>query len=125
MKLRFRKNNLRLRVNQHEVQLLAAGSALEERVYFPGGAQLIYVLQPISAFSPEVSFHDETIRICAPLEQVVNWAGTKDVGLYFELPAGKEDLKIAIEKDLVCLDGAEEERDPDAFLRTETVSSSC
>ncbi len=37
--------------------------------------------------------------------------------MYFELPANGTVLKIAIEKDLECIEGALEERDPEAFPR--------
>ena len=118
MKLRFRKNSLRLRVNQQEVETLAAGSGLREQVHFPGGAALAYVLDMAAGSAPGASFDDSTIHVSLPAHQVRQWAAGEEVGLYFEVPAGHDNLKVAIEKDLVCLDGPEEERDPDAFPRT-------
>jgi hypothetical protein len=117
MKLRFRNNTLRLRVNRSEVSKLAGGAALQERVVFPGGDSFAYILAA-DAGSAGAVFRDGTIRISAPLKQVTNWADDSgDVGIYFELPADGSVLKIAIEKDLECVDGAEGERDPDAFPR--------
>lgn len=122
MKLRFRKNSLRLRVNQREVETLAAGSMLEERVHFPGGASLAYSLERVSGFEPNARFEAGTIRVSVPSGEVARWADGDEIGLYFELEATNGKLKIAIEKDLVCIDRPEEERDPDAFPRMQEPS---
>ncbi len=118
MKLRFRKNSLRLRVNQQEVETLAAGSSLREQVYFPGGTSLAYVLELATGSSPSTTLENSVIRVALPAHEVRQWAANDEIGLYFEFPAGNQSLKVAIEKDLACIDGPEEERDPDAFPRT-------
>jgi hypothetical protein len=117
MKLRFRENSLRLRLNQREVARLASGGALEERVVFPGNASLSYILSPAADSSPEASFRDGAIRIATPKNMIEPWAADDSIGVYFDVPAGSAPLKIAIEKDLECLDLPPEERDPDAFPR--------
>jgi hypothetical protein len=117
MKLRFRENSLRLRVNRPEVENLAAGGSLEERVEFPDNARLSYVLESSPASTPAVSFHDGVIRVSAPDWEVKDWAKTDAIGLYFHVAAGGKPLKVAIEKDLECVDGPAEGRDPDAFTR--------
>jgi hypothetical protein len=118
MKLRFRENSLRLRVNQREVETLASGASLEEQVHFPGDARLAYVLRSTAEAAPKASFEQGVIRISAPRNQVSDWAGSDSIGMYFDLPANGASLRVAIEKDLECVDGPEEERDPDAFPRT-------
>lgn len=118
MKLRFWGNSLRLRVNRREVQSLAAGAALAEHVAFPGDARLDYSLSADPAINPEVRFRNGSIRVLAPRQQVADWAAGDEIGIYFELPADGAMLKVAIEKDLECIDGPPEERDPDAFPRT-------
>jgi hypothetical protein len=118
MKLRFRKNSLRLRVNQREVENLASGKALEERIEFPGDASISYVLETTERSSPEASFRQGVIRVSAPHAQVHDWARGDSIGMYFELPANGTPLKVAVEKDLECVDGPPEERDPDAFPRS-------
>jgi hypothetical protein len=120
MKLRFRKNSLRLRVNQHEVEGLAAGALLKEQVVFPGDGHLSYTLQ--SSPDARASFDQGVIRIFAPQEEVSEWAKSESIGMYFEFPANGASLRVAIEKDLECLDGPPDERDPDAFPR---IDSSC
>jgi hypothetical protein len=118
MKLRFRKNSLRLRVNQREVETLAAGRSVEEEVHFPGSTSISYVLETVPAGPPNASFQHGVIRVSAPREQVQNWARGESIGLYFDLAANGAGLKVAVEKDLECVDGPPEERDPDAFPRS-------
>src|SRR5579875_1690462 len=114
MKLRFRQNSVRLRVNKREVQTLAAGTPLEERIQFLGAARLAYVLGSITGPTPQVSFEEGTLRAAAPRDRVVDWAISDSIGMYFDLPANGTSLRLAIEKDLECIEGPEEERDPDA-----------
>jgi hypothetical protein len=117
MKLRFRENSLRLRLNRPEVENLAAGGSLEERVEFPGNARLSYVLESSAASTPAVSFQDGVIRVSAPDWEVKDWARTDAIGLYFHVAARGTALQVAIEKDLECADGRPEERDPHSFPR--------
>jgi hypothetical protein len=117
MKLRFRENSLRLRVNRREVETLASGAAVEEQVQFPGDVRLAYVLRSTAEPAAKASFEQGVIHISAPRKQIADWAGGDSIGLYFDLPANGAFLRVAIEKDLECVDGPEEERDPDAFPR--------
>ena len=117
MKLRFRANSLRLRVDRREVAGLAAGTPIEEQVDFPGEGRICYVLEGTPSGAPRASFHNSVIRVSAPEEQIREWARSDLIGIYFELPANGTLLKVAIEKDLECLEGAEEEREPNAFPR--------
>lgn len=117
MKLRFRNNSLRLRVNRPEVENLAAGGALEEQVEFPGGARLSYVLESSVQQAAQVSFREGVIRVSAPDWQVKDWARGEAIGLYFQVAGETTVLHVAIEKDLECLDSPAEERDPDAYPR--------
>lgn len=119
MKLRFRKNSLRLRVNRREAERLSSGAILEEEIRFPENARISYVLKTSSDPSPGVCFQDGVICVTAPEALVRDWAGGNSVGIYFELPADGAVLQVAIEKDLECIDIPAEERDPDAFLRSE------
>ena len=123
MKLRFRDNTLRLRVNRREVEILSAGKVLEEHIYFPGDTRIAYVLEASNADLPNASFDSGVIRISAPRDQVRAWADGESIGIYFELPANGALLRVAIEKDLECLDGPAEERDPHAFTRG--ISKNC
>lgn len=117
MKLRFRGNSLRLRVNQKEVDALNRGEMLREEVLFPGGACFQYVLKTERIPEARASLENCSIQVAAPRGLVSEWAQGDEIGIYFSVPTDGEALKIAIEKDLVCVDGPEEERDPDAFPR--------
>lgn len=116
MKLRFRKNSLRLRVNQRETEMLAAGGELEEQVIFGGGATLAYRLAKTADGTKGTALFDgKAIRVSAPLS---DWTKSEEIGFYFEVEPG---LKVAIEKDLECLDGPAEEKDPHAYPRADTT----
>jgi hypothetical protein len=108
---------MRLRLNQREAASLAAGSVLEEKIFFPGDATMSYILEAVEDATPKASFRDGVIRIGAPQEQLRAWAADDAIGMYFNFPANGSALKVAIEKDLECLDGPEEERDPHAYPR--------
>ncbi len=114
MKLRFRQNSLRLRVNRREVDTLASGQAIREVVRFPNRARFAYVF---GSGEPRASFEGGEMRVAAPLSDIQSWARSEAIGLYFDFPADSATLKVAIEKDLECLDGPPEERDPEAFPR--------
>lgn len=117
MKLRFRNNSLRLRLNRREAETIAAGLALSEQIVFPEGSTFSYILEATPRLHPEASFQLGVIRIGAPAMHLKNWAAGSEIGIYFDLPAKDSVLKIAIEKDLECIDAPPEERDADAFPR--------
>lgn len=117
MKLRFRANSLRLRVNRREVEALAHGRHLRERIHFPG-SELTYTLEPSPATAAHASFDGHLIRILAPAAELERWASDDSIGLYFDLETAHEPLRLLIEKDLECVEGAPEEYDPDAFSRS-------
>ncbi len=117
MKLRFRGNTLRLRVNRREVALLAAGTAVQEDVAFPNSARFRYIFEPAERLQPQASFEGGVMRVAAPVSAVRDWARGESIGLYFDLAADDSILKVSIEKDLACVDGPPEEFDPEAFPR--------
>jgi len=118
MKLRFRNNTLRLRVNRREVESLASGAALKEQIQFPGNTQIRYVLEPTTKPAAEAWFREGVIGVSAPHREISDWAKGDSIGMYFELPANGRVLEVSIEKDLECRDAPAEEADPDAFPRT-------
>ena len=113
MKLRFRANSLRLRLNQREVSALADGEPLEESVQFPDGEALVYRLVPAPSPHYGATFSNGVISITVPSAHLKRWEREPEIGLYHQAGA----LAIAIEKDLECKDGPLEERDPYAFPR--------
>jgi hypothetical protein len=118
MKLRFRKNSLRLRLNRKEVADLAAGQGLEEQVVFPAGAVLRYRLEASPVIKDaSAEFNQNGISITIPSQSAIHWLSADDVGIYYSLPSGGAPLDIAVEKDLECVEAPPEERDPDAYPR--------
>jgi hypothetical protein len=113
MKLRFRKNSMRLRLNQRETAALAGGKMLEERVEFPGNSALLYQLVADNSPSPGAEFSGNVITITIPEATARAWERSEEIGVYYR--AGS--LEVAIEKDLECTDLREEERDPYAYPR--------
>lgn len=113
MKLRFRGNSLRLRLNQREVSSLAGGESIEEQVAFSKGGALVYRLVPAPASVYGATLAGNTIIVSIPSPELEQWRNTPGIGLYYQ----DGPLTIAIEKDLECTDGPVEERDPYAFPR--------
>jgi hypothetical protein len=112
MKLRFRNNSLRLRINQREVAALAKGQELREQIQFPNGAELIYRIVTAGA-KTSAEFSDGVITVTVPEEAARYWEDSDEIGLY----GRAKDLDIAIEKDLECVDAPAEEKDPFAYPR--------
>src|ERR1700747_114776 len=98
MKLRFRQNSLRLRVNRREVEDLATGEGLRERVSFPGNSEFAYVLESVQSGFPQVEFKAGVIRVTVPTADVRTWAESDAIGMYFDLPANGTLLQVAVEK---------------------------
>ncbi len=84
---------------------------------FPGGASLAYALIPSNEVNTSATFEDECVRIAVPRGEFSTWAASEDIGLYYSLPAGEYVLQLLIEKDLECVDGSPEEKDPHAYPR--------
>jgi hypothetical protein len=125
MKLRIRKNSLRLRLQQHEVkQLVTAGAVIDETCF--GKETLrnsIEISADVSAMCAD--FASNTIRVRVPMAAALHWASSDEVGMLAEqvTPAGP--LLLLIEKDFACLqprDPALREDDSDAFMNP---NSSC
>lgn len=110
-------------MNQREVQSLASGAALKEEIVFPGNARMTYTLQASRENFSQAKYEGGNISVLAPKELINDWAGSEQIGIYFDLPAERGVLAVAIEKDLECVDGPPEEKDPDAFPRA--VESVC
>ena len=65
---------------------------------FPGGPNFSYVLEVLPCHAPSATYCNGAIRVSTPMQQVAEWAGGGEIGIYFELPANGNILKVAIEK---------------------------
>jgi hypothetical protein len=121
MKLRFHQNSLRFRLNQLEVGRLAAGYRLTEEVWLPGSDQPLQYSLGVHEGETAVEFHLASGGLTVLLRhaEVKVWAKAAELEFHRSLPTLRQPLKLMIEKDLECLDGPAEERDPHAFPRDE------
>jgi len=125
MKLRIRKNSLRLRLQQHEVkQLIADGAVIDETCFGTETLRCsIETSADVSALCAELT--SNTIRIRVPLAAGLNWANSDAVGMLAEQATPAGPLLLLIEKDFACLqprDPSLREDDSDAFMNP---NSSC
>ena len=123
MKLRFKGNSIRLRLGQSEVRRLASEGMLEDFTHFiPGEAQRFgYALRATfeDAFV-SATFADGRIVIHIPAEMIIQWAISDQVGIDAIQDNGHDGgLRILIEKDFECIDGASDESQEDAFPHPE------
>jgi len=118
MKLRLKGNSLRLRVTRSELATLQAGKRIQENSLFPADppARLGYVLGVDSHNQPvHVVFASQQIVVSLSQDQLANWSGEHQVGIYASLPVAEGTvLEVAIEKDFACLD-LSDENDTDTF----------
>lgn len=91
MKLRFDKDEVRLRIDRKEAEQLAAGEPLSEKVRFPGGGRMLWRVDPGDA-PPGLTWEDAELTIAVSGEAI---AGMLD------LPPSKE---LALRAEL-ALDG--------------------
>ena len=102
MKLRFDHQSLRLRVRRSDLEKLKTNHSIEETVQFPQGT-LSYrlAIDPLAkVVTARISAHEIVVEL--PEQQAINWMNSDEVGIYEQLPAGAETLKIILEKDFPC-----------------------
>lgn len=115
MKLRIHKNSIRLRLSQTEVEKIAEGQAITERLEIGGAAEdtFSYSLAPMDRCDKiSAEFAQNKLQIVFPKPQAEEWANSETVGVT-EL-AGNG-LSILIEKDFQCLHKRPGEDESDNF----------
>lgn len=102
MKIRLFGDSIRVRLNQAEVESLAAGGAVEMVIPFPGEA-FACTVQP-SGSSIEVRHAGGRLSILVPLAQTKAWAASTEEGMYADQHAGAgATVRVLIEKDYRCV----------------------
>src|SRR3981081_2492351 len=118
MKLRIKGNSIRLRLGQSEVLQLAINGAVEESTTFgPFREQCLGYSLSASPDARQVSasFADRRIAIRVPWSVVHEWVTTDQVSIdALQRTNVNGDLRILIEKDFECIDGAPGESQEDA-----------
>jgi uncharacterized protein DUF7009 len=113
MKLRFKPNSVRLRLNRTEVNKFAKTGEITETIQFPGLAVLRYGLRVSGGPSPGAArFENCELMLTVPAADAKAWASRdEEIGLYYEQKLdGGGSLRIMIEKDFQCIDGPPEEK---------------
>jgi hypothetical protein len=111
MKLRLQSNSVRLRLKRLEVEQLASGGRVEERVCFGYHEVFHYVLEASCGVSEaQARFHPHGIVVEIPASSAAHWAASDEIGIEARQSAGDgEELHILIEKDFACLNGSDEQ----------------
>ena len=126
MKLRVRRNSIRFRLGQSEVESLWLTGVCRETIDFPGGARLEYALLASNNGGIHAGFSDGVVSVSVPKDQLAAWRDTDQIGIRADLAvhAGGK-LLVLIEKDFRCLDERVDEDQSDAFGNPARVPQSC
>lgn len=119
MKLRFHNNSLRFRLNQLEVHQLASGQGLAEEIWFPLAAQPFRYALRVHEGAASAELEKNEILVSLNRADIAVWAASEELELHRSIPTAHDPLKLMVEKDLVCVDRPEQERDPHAYPRAE------
>ena len=122
MKLRIKGDSLRFRLTQGEMRTLAERGEVEDRVSFPGGAQLKYRLR-VDRDNTEISsaYRSNLIDILVPQALSEKWCGTDLVTLSATEATAAGELRIVLEKDWACLAPREGEDESDNFPHPSSI----
>jgi hypothetical protein len=119
MKLRLRENSIRLRLLRPEVrQLRETGNVSEKIIFGVGPAESLTYALRVSDDAERIyaQMTNNGIEIFLPVAEAERWADSDEVGLYAAQPIGDlGELKIAVEKDFVCIDRPADKDNRDAF----------
>jgi hypothetical protein len=113
MKLRMKKNSIRLRVTRSELARLQAHEFIQESVRFASApdAELCYLLRSDAQIQPvTVTYASQQIVVSLSQEQLASWSGDDQIGIYASLVVDSSTtLEVVIEKDFACLDRSDED----------------
>ncbi len=124
MKLRLRKNSIRLRLLQSEIRSLAKSGGVSEKILFAPDKSLKYSVN-ISDDAREISasFQNGDVRIEIPKFLAEKWIESDQIGLENnQFIDNNLSLKIVLEKDFSC---PERPLDPDNADAFANPKSSC
>ena len=118
MKLRIRRNSLRLRLQQSEVRALTEHGAVIDETCFGAATLRCSIERDATLTTMRADLEPNFVRIRVPSASALHWANTDEVGMLAEQTTPAGPLVILIEKDFQCLqprDPALREDDRDAF----------
>lgn len=119
MKLRFKGNTVRLRLDQNDLTRFAEEGRVETATWFGGDAAFRYILQASSeAKRLSAQSKPRQIVVRVPTGLAEEWTQTNRIGLEGEQSVRKgQRLRILVEKDLGCQHRGSEEKDTFDHLR--------
>ena len=127
MKLRLRKNSIRLRLTQTDVKTFAENGEVEESVEFgPSVDQsfLFALVMDSTVSSLKSVLSNRGIVVSAPDVAATEWANSQSVGMTAEQDLeGGGKLQILVEKDFACLEPRDGSEDMDAFPHPAAVEN--
>jgi len=101
MKLRVRKNSIRLRLSSSEVRQFRENGYIEEAIEFGAGSRFNYALAIAETNSINARFENGKITVFVPPSEAESWTSSNEIGLENKQSIGDDKfLKILIEKDL-------------------------
>ena len=102
MKIRIESNSIRIRLDDSEVQRLAIGELLEERLEIGPQAMVISLQAAGGIPCLGASFDQGHLKVLAPADQVQMWATSDQVGIEISQPTGPGPaILIIVERDLM------------------------
>ena len=111
MKLRILDNNIRLRLNQSEVEEFGKYGKVVSKIEF-GTQQLNYQLHRTNSEDVLAEYSSDTITIHVPDTVADKWLQLDAVGFSNQ---NQSTIKILIEKDFQCLHKRPDEDEADSF----------
>ena len=127
MKLRIRGDSIRLRLGRSEVRKMLDHGIVAESTTFDSSRRqrLEYMLCATEdAHAVAASFDEGRIVVRIPCDLVRDWASTDQVGIEAVQVGGDGGaLRVLIEKDFECIEGAADESQEDAFPHSEFGAS--
>jgi hypothetical protein len=118
MKLRIRRNSIRLRLTKSEVEHLGDTGNVEDAVVFGAATPgFRYELRTASDYdTTRAKFDENCLSISIPSEEARSWIDSEQIGIEAMQPIGDNKfLRILVEKDFACLTERVGEDDTDAF----------
>lgn len=105
MKLRIKRNSIRIRLSKTEVQELASGSLLEDSVSF-SYSRFGYSVKPVSNSDLlYASYEEGIITLYVPQSLLKDWPTNTVIGFETSMPVERSgNLHLLLEKDFKCLD---------------------
>ncbi len=119
MKLRVRKNSVRLRLDQSDIRQFADAGSVSEAIEFgprPDQRLTYYLSSTDDIDSVNASIESNKITISVPQSIAMQWVDGDDVGIDADIPVGPDKtLRVLIEKDFACLKPRKGEDESKAF----------